>query len=308
MIKAPYREKGRRVDPHVHDDGDRAETRRRLGWVLLLTAAFMVVEAVGGWMAGSLALLADAGHMLTDVGALSLSLVTVVIGRRPADERKTYGYRRWEILAAAANAVALFFIAGWVVYEAVHRLRTPRPVEGGLMLAVALAGLAVNAVSLRLLHHGHAHSLNVRGAYLHVMGDLLGSAAAVLAGAIILLTGWTPADPILSVAVAVLILVSAWRLLRESLDVLLEAVPAGISMGDVERRMRGVAGVAEVHDLHVWTVRSGLVAMSGHAVVPDLGAHPDVLGHIRNRMAELGISHVTVQLEVESPCEEGDCS
>lgn len=302
-----YREKGRHVDPHQHPDAHQAESGRRLGWVLLLTATFMVVEAVGGWLAGSLALLADAGHMLTDVAALSLSLLTAYVGRRPADDRKTYGYRRWEILAAAVNAVALFVIAGWVILEAFQRLRAPRPVEGGLMLAVALAGLAVNAVSLRMLHRTHTHSLNTRGAYLHILGDLLGSVAAVLAGVIILLTGWTPADPILSVAVAILILVSAWRLLHESLDVLLEAVPPGISMRDVQQRMREVPGVADVHDLHVWTVRSGLVAMSGHAVVPHLDAHPDVLGHIRSHMAELGISHVTVQLEVESPCEDGDC-
>lgn len=294
--------------PHVHGDGHESDLGQRLRWVLLLTATFMVVEAVGGWLAGSLALLADAGHMLTDVGALSLSLLTAVVGRRPADKRKTYGYRRWEVVAAALNALALFGIAAWVTFEAVQRLRSPRPVEGGLMVAVALAGLAVNAVSLRVLHGGHHHSLNTRGAYLHILGDLLGSAAAVLAGVIILFTGWTPADPILSVAVAALILVSAWRLLRESLDVLLEAVPSEISMGDVEERMRAVTGVADVHDLHVWTVRSGLVAMSGHAVVPDLAAHPDVLGHIRSHMAELGIGHVTVQLEVESPCVDGDCA
>jgi cobalt-zinc-cadmium efflux system protein len=295
------------MEAHQHAGHDDATPLRRLRWVLLLTATFMVVEALGGWLAGSLALLADAGHMLTDVAALGLSLLTAVIGARPADDRKTYGYRRWEILAAAINALALFAIAGWVVLEAVQRLREPRPVAGGLLLAVALAGLVVNAVSLRVLHGSHSHNLNARGAYLHVLGDLLGSAAAVLAGGIILATGWTPADPILSVFVALLLVVSGWRLLRESLDVLLEAVPPGISMQEVERRMRAVAGVADVHDLHVWTVRSGLLAMSGHAVVPHLDAHPDVLGHIRDHMAELGIGHVTVQLEVESPCEGGDC-
>jgi cobalt-zinc-cadmium efflux system protein len=295
------------MEAHQHGRHDDATPLRRLRWVLLLTATFMVVEAVGGWLAGSLALLADAGHMLTDVAALGLSLLTAFIGARPADDRKTYGYRRWEILAAVINALALFVIAGWVVFEAFHRLREPRPVAGGLLLVVALAGLAVNALSLRVLHGSHSHNLNARGAYLHVLGDLLGSAAAVLAGGIILATGWTPADPILSVFVALLLVVSAWRLLRESLDVLLEAVPPGISMQEVERRMRAVTGVADVHDLHVWTVRSGLLAMSGHAVVPHLDQHPDVLGHIRNHMAELGIGHVTVQLEVEGPCEGGDC-
>ena len=295
------------MEAHQHSGHDDAVPLRRLRWVLLLTATFMVVEAAGGWLAGSLALLADAGHMLTDVAALGLSLLTAFIGARPADDRKTYGYRRWEILAAAVNAMALFVIAAWVVYEALHRLREPRPVAGGLLLIVALAGLLVNAISLRVLHGSHAHNLNARGAYLHILGDLLGSAAAVLAGGIIVVTGWTPADPILSILVALLLVVSAWRLLRESVDVLLEAVPPGISMQEVERRMRTVAGVADVHDLHVWTVRSGLLAMSGHAVVPDLEAHPDVLGHIRDHMAQLGIGHVTVQLEVESGCEAGDC-
>ncbi len=279
----------------------------RLRWVLLFTAVFMVVEAIGGWLAGSLALLADAGHMLTDVAALGLSLLSAVVGARPADDRKTYGYRRWEVLAAAVNAVALFVIAGWVVYEAIHRLGAPSAVNGGLLLGVALAGLLANAVSLRILHGSHTENLNARGAYLHILGDLLGSGAAVLAGVIIVLTGWTPIDPILSVAVAILLLISAWRLLNESLDVLLEAVPPGISMAEVERRMQTVDGVAEVHDLHVWTVRSGLLAMSGHVVVPHLDAHPDVLGQIRDHMADLGIGHVTVQLEVESPCEDSDC-
>jgi cobalt-zinc-cadmium efflux system protein len=307
MADGLAREEGDGVDPHSHDGHDADAPRRRLLGVLLLTAGFMVVEAVGGWLAGSLALLADAGHMLTDVGALGLSLLTARIGARPADDRKTDGYRRWEILAALVNAVALFAIVAWVVVEALHRLRAPRPVEGGLMVLIALGGLLVNAVALRLLHAHHAHNLNTRGAYLHILGDFLGSIAAVVAGVVILFTGWTPADPILSIAVALLIVIGAWRLLRESLDVLLEAVPPGISMRDVEARMRAVPGVSDVHDLHVWTVRSGLLAMSGHAVVPDLGAHPDVLTNIRDHMAALGIGHVTVQLEVEEGCEGGDC-
>lgn len=297
-----------RLTDHSHSGHDHASPRRTLLWVLLITATFMVVEALGGWWTGSLALLADAGHMLTDVAALGLSLLTAVVGARPADDHKTYGYRRWEVVAAAVNALALFVIAGWVVYEAVHRIQSPPDIRAGWMLIVAVAGLLANVMSLRLLHGHHSHSLNARGAYLHIMGDLLGSAAAILAAIIIAATGWRPADPILSIAVAALILVSAWRLLRESLDVLLEAVPPSVSMQEVERRMRAVPGVADVHDLHVWTVRSGLVAMSGHAVVPDLGHHPDVLGGIRSGMADLGIGHVTIQLEVESPCLDGDCT
>ena len=276
---------------------------RRLFAVLLLTAAFMVVEAVGGWLSGSLALLADAGHMLTDVGAIGLSLVTSVIGARPADERKTYGYRRWEILAALVNGAALFGIAAWIVVEAIQRIGSPPPVRAGLLLAVASAGLLVNVVALSILHGGHHHNLNTRGAYLHILGDLLGSAAAIAAGLIILLTGWTLADPILSIGVALLILVGAWRLVRESTDVLLESVPRGVSMAEVQSRMLAVPGVSAVHDLHVWTVTSGLVAMSGHAVVPDLAGHPAALEGIRAQLAELGIGHVTIQLEVEAGCE-----
>lgn len=276
---------------------------RRLLAVLLLTAAFMVVEAVGGWLSGSLALLADAGHMLTDVGAIGLSLVTAVIGSRPADERKTYGYRRWEILAALVNGAALFGIAAWIVVEAFDRISAPPPVRAGLLLGIASAGLAVNVVALAILHGGHQHNLNTRGAYLHIMGDLLGSLAAIAAGVIILLTGWTLADPILSIGVALLILVGAWRLVRESTDVLLESVPRGVSMAEVQTRMLAVPGVAAVHDLHVWTVTSGLVAMSGHAVVPDLAAHPAALSGITAQLSELGIGHVTIQLEVSGGCE-----
>lgn len=275
---------------------------RRLWVVLLLTAVFMVVEAVGGWVSGSLALLADAGHMLTDVGALGLSLVTAIIGSRPADEFKTYGYRRWEILAAFVNGAALFGIALWVVVEALRRLGNPVPIRPGILLGVAGAGLVVNLIALRILHASHDHNLNTRGAYLHIMGDLLGSVAAIVAGGVIWLTGWTPADPILSIGVALLILIGGWRLVRESTDILLEAVPAGVSMADVERRMLEVPGVEAVHDLHVWTVTSGMVAMSGHAVVPELERHPAALEGIRNAMQALRIGHVTVQLEVERGC------
>lgn len=275
---------------------------RRLWVVLLLTAGFMIVEAVGGWISGSLALLADAGHMLTDVGALGLSLLTAWVAQRPADESKTYGYQRWEILAALVNGAALFGIAGWVVVEAFHRLETPEPVQSGLLLVVATAGLVVNLIALRVLHGAHRENLNTRGAYLHILGDLLGSVAAIAAGVVIALTGWTPIDPILSIGLSLLILVGGWRLLRESTDILLEAVPRHVSMAEVRDRMLQIPGVEAVHDLHVWTVTSGMVAMSGHAVVPSLDDHPRALEAIREAVATLGIGHVTIQLEVEGGC------
>jgi cation diffusion facilitator family transporter len=202
------------------------------------------------------------------------------------------------------NGAALFGIAGWVVLEAIRRIQHPQPIRTGLFLAVAAAGLLVNLFSLALLHNSREGSLNARGAYLHVMGDALGSIGALTAAAIIWLTGWTVADPIVSIALSLLILAGAWQLLRESTDILLDAVPRHVALGDVQRRILGVPGVAAVHDLHVWTVVNGVVAMSGHAVVPDLVAHPGVLEGIRTEMAVLGIGHVTMQLEVADECEE----
>ena len=276
----------------------------RLAVVLGLTLVFMLVEAVGGWISGSLALLADAGHMLTDAGALGLSLLSGWIALRPATDNKTFGYQRWEILAALVNGAALFGIAAWVMVEAVRRIQQPQPIQAQLFLIVAAAGLVVNLISLRMLHGLRHGSLNTRGAYLHVLGDAFGSAGALAAAAVIWLTGWVLADPIISIALALLILVGAWRLIRESTDILLEGVPGHVSMQDVERRMLDVPGVTSVHDLHVWTVTSGLIAMSGHAIVPELASHPEVLEGIRVQMAGLGIAHVTIQLEVQHECEE----
>src|SRR5918995_3524486 len=276
----------------------------RLAIVLALTVVFMLVEAVGGWLSGSLALLADAGHMLTDAGALGLSLLSGWMALRPADDSKTYGYQRWEILAALINGAALFGIAAWVILEAIQRIQHPEPIRAQLFLTVAAGGLVVNVISLKILHGMRHGSLNTRGAYLHVLGDALGSAGALTAAAVIALTGWTLADPIISIVLALLILVGAWRLLRESTDILLESVPEHVSLAEVQRRMLSVPGVTAVHDLHVWTVTSGLVAMSGHAIVPELASHPEILEGIRVEMAGLGIAHVTIQLEVQHECEE----
>ncbi len=275
--------------------------KRALSWVLALTGVFLVAEVIGGIAAHSLALLADAGHMLTDVGALGLSLFALWFAQRPATPEKTYGYLRLEILAALLNGATLIVISAVIFYEAYHRLSTPEPVNGGLMLAVAVAGLVVNIVAAVLLQRGAGHSLNIRGAYLHVVGDLLGSLGAIAAAIIILTTGWTPADPLISVLVGLLILFSSWKLVRESVDVLLESVPSHIDLAEVRGVLDGIPGVEDVHDLHVWTVTSGVLAMSGHAVVSQPGDHQDALDEIHQRMEErFGIRHVTFQLEREA--------
>jgi cobalt-zinc-cadmium efflux system protein len=265
----------------------------------------MVAEAVGGWWANSLALLADAGHMLGDGASLALALLAARLAQRPASGRRTYGYLRLEIFAAVINGVVLIGIAVLVVWRAVVRLASPPDVQSGIMLAVASAGFVANLVTMRVLHAGHRHSLNLRGAYLHVMGDLLGSVGAVAAGGIMALTGWTPADAIVSAVIALLIALSAVRLLRDGVDVLLEATPRHIPLERVAEELRSIPGVSDVHDLHVWTVTSGVVAMTGHAVIADPGGGREILAAAADRMQRLGIAHVTFQLEPEEKCE--DC-
>jgi cobalt-zinc-cadmium efflux system protein len=271
--------------------------------VLVITFVFMLVEVVGGILSNSLALLADAGHMLTDAAAIGLALFASWVAQRPATPEKTYGYLRLEILAALVNGSALFVIAGSIVWEAVERFQQAPPVEPRILFGVAMAGLVANAISMKLLHAGHDHSLNVRGAYLHVISDLLGSVGAIVAGVVILLTGWYLIDPIVSVLIAILILGSAWRLVRESVEVLLEATPGHISMHDVETRLAAIGGVCQVHDLHVWTVTSGVVAMSGHVMVEDPERNQDVLEMAQRQMAEIGVHHVTIQIERDPTCE-----
>lgn len=279
------------------------ETRRRLTLALTITALVMVVELVGGWLAGSLALLADAAHMLADVAALALALVAAWIARRPATPERSFGFLRLEILAALINGAVLFAIAVGIGVEAWQRVRAPERVNGGLLLGVAAVGFVANLGAALVLHRGHQHSLNQRGAYLHVLGDLLGSVGALVAGGIVLTTGWVLADPLISVLIGVLVLASAWRLVKESVDVLLEATPRHIAMQDVHDRIASVAGVESVHDLHLWTVTSGVVAMSGHLVVKNPSDNQPVLEEVQERMQALGINHVTVQLEREPICD-----
>ena len=279
------------------------ETRRRLTLALAITAAVMVVEFVGGWLAGSLALLADAAHMLADVAALALALVAAWIARRPATPERSFGFLRLEILAALVNGAVLFAIALGIGVEAWRRVHAPEAVNGVLLLGVAAIGFAANVGAAVVLHGGHQHSLNQRGAYLHVLGDLLGSVGALIAGAIVIATGWTLADPLISVLIGLLVLASAWRLVKESLDVLLEATPRHIALSDVHERIVSVPGVESVHDLHLWTVTSGVVAMSGHLVVKNPSDNQPILEAVQNRMRAMGIHHVTVQVEREPICE-----
>ena len=263
----------------------------------MLTAGFLIAEVVGGWWSNSLALLADAGHMLTDVGALALSLFVAWLARQPATPQKTYGYLRWEILAALINGAVLLVASGLILWESAQRLRAPEPVAGGLMFGVAVVGLLVNAASAWLLHGSAHHSMNVRAAYLHVLGDLLGSVAAIVAAVLVRWRGWLVADPIASLVMTALIVLGAWRLVREAVDVLLEAAPRHIELEALRRAMAAVAGVREVHDLHVWTLTSGVVAMSAHAVAPAEAGHQRVLEQLHVAVARFGIHHATIQLE-----------
>lgn len=297
------------VHLHQHDEshagcahehglhGSRPSVTRALQIALGLTLALMVAEVVGGLLSNSLALLADAGHMLTDAGALALSLFVAWMCRQPSAPEKTYGFLRWEILAALLNGATLLLISFWIVWEAISRFRHPEPVAGGLMLVFAAAGLVVNLIAVWILHGVNRTSLNVRGAYLHVLGDLLASGGTLIAAFIVRAAGWLIADPIASLVSTVLIVGSAWRLVREAVDVLLEAAPPHIALEAVRSRLQSIAGVESVHDLHVWTVTSGVVAMSVHAIVRQPEHHQAVLERAHDLLQEMGIQHVTVQLE-----------
>jgi len=268
-----------------------------------ITLVVMAVELLGSWLSGSLALLADAGHMLADGAALAIALFAAWIAQRPATAQRSFGFMRLEVFAALVNGAVLILIAIGIGIEAWHRLRTPTVINGALLAGVAAIGLVANVVAVAILHRGHQHSLNQRGAYLHVVGDLLGSVGALLAGAIVITTGWTVADPLISVLIGLLVLVSAWRLVKESTDVLLEATPRHIALSDVHARIVSVPGVESVHDLHLWTVTSGVVAMSGHLVVKNPTDNQPILEAVQDRMRALGIQHVTVQMEREPICD-----
>jgi cobalt-zinc-cadmium efflux system protein len=288
------------LQSHAHEDHarSRAEDSRRLSATLALVSLYLIAEVLGGLWTNSLALLADAGHMLSDVAALALSLFAIWLAQRPAPMERTFGYHRAEILAALANGAALVAVAILILIEAAQRLSAPREVLGGPMLAVAVGGLLVNLAGLWILHGGKSSNLNVRGAWLHVLSDALGSIGVIAAALRVWLCGWTRAEPIASIGIALLVIFSSWQLLRETALVLMEAAPSHIRVEEVRGALRETPGVLSVHDLHVWTITSGLVSLSCHVEsshqVPDhqlLAALQDVL---RERF---GIDHVTIQIE-----------
>ncbi len=305
-------------DDHGHDHGpgqarggairvERRKDRKRLAISLIFTSVIAVAEGVGGYITNSLALLSDAGHMLTDISAIALSLLALWFASKPANLRKTYGYYRLEILSALANGVLLLGITGVIVWEAVERFRTPEPVKIGTLLVVAGIGLVANLVALSLLHK--SHSMTVRGAFLHVLGDTLSSVGVIVGALIMWGTGWYVVDPLISVLISVVILIGAYKLVRDAVDVLLEATPAHVDMAECRKLMLQVEGVVAVHDLHVWTISSGIYALSAHLVVPDpLKCNNDeILSAVKHQLFDrFGIDHTTIQIESESYAHVGE--
>jgi cobalt-zinc-cadmium efflux system protein len=282
---------------HGHDHG-RVASRRALGAALVLTASYTVVEVVGGVLAGSLALLADAVHMLSDNVALAVALVAAWLATKPATPERSFGFKRAEVLAALANGVMLVALAIWIFVEATMRLRDPGDVLGAWMLAIALVGMAVNVGAGLILARARHHSLNVEAAFRHVFADLLGSIGVAIAAVVILATGWVEADPLVSILIGVLVLASAWSILRDSTEILLESTPRGIDADALGRRLAAAPGVVEVHDLHVWTITSGFPALSAHVLVrPGEDCHGRRRELERLLEAEFGIEHTTLQVD-----------
>jgi cobalt-zinc-cadmium efflux system protein len=285
---------------HNHNHDHRAAGLKGLAWVLIITAVFMLVEFIGGWLSGSLALVSDAGHMLTDVLALGLSLLAIRFATAPANAKKTYGFYRLEILAALANGVTLILLSGYIFYEAWQRFSSPTEIKSGLMIIVALAGLAVNIAGFFILRSSIKENLNMRGAFLHVVGDLLSSVAVIIGGLIIRFTGWLLIDPILSVLIGVMIMKGAYGLVKESVDILLEAAPEGIENSEIEKALTGIKGVKALHHLHVWSLSSGIHALSTHVQIDDqMTSQSDALLDEIQELLEhkFGILHTTIQFE-----------
>ncbi len=294
MAHSPSHDEGGH-DGHDHTAGANA---RSLTIALGLTGSFLIAELVGAWLFNSLALLSDAAHMFTDAAALAIALAAIRIGRRPADDRRTYGYRRFEILAAAFNALLLFAVAGYVLYEGIKRFVEPQEVQSLGMLAVAAAGLAINLVAMRVLAGGREESLNVKGAYLEVWADMLGSLGVIGAAVLIHFTGWSWVDPIVAIAIGLWVLPRTWILLRDTTNILLQGVPRGVDLEAVRQRMTRVTGVAEVHDLHLWSIAGSDMSLTAHAVFgPDSVPETVRLAISGMLREEFGISHATIQME-----------
>ncbi len=296
-------EHGHRHDEgHAHVSHADSGNLKRVLIALVLTGAFMIVEVVGGIISGSLALLADAGHMLTDTMALALAAAAFHVSKRPAGGTLTYGYQRFQILAAFVNGLSLLLIVGWILYEAIERFLAPRDILGETMLAVATAGLVVNIIAFAVLHSGDQENLNIRGAALHVAGDLLGSIAAMVAAVVIIYTGWMLIDPLLSVAVAFLILRSAWVLVKRSAHVLLEGAPEWLDVADMQARIvDSVPGVREIHHVHVWGLTPQQLMLTMHVtLVDEAGSQADVLREVKDYLkSEYGIGHSTIEVDVD---------
>jgi cobalt-zinc-cadmium efflux system protein len=289
-----------------HSHGVSAGQNERPLWIaLFLTTTFLIAEVVGGILTNSLALISDAAHMFTDSAALAISLTAIRIGKRPADTRRTFGYYRFEILAAAFNAILLFLVALYILFEAYQRLKNPPEVQSTMMLAIASLGLLINLISMRLLSAGKDASLNVKGAYLEVWSDMLGSLGVIVAALIIRWTDWSWVDSAVAVAIGLWVLPRTWTLLKDSMNVLLEGVPEGIGLAEVEAAILGLPGVASIHDLHVWAISSGKASLTVHVVCKEATIEwPAVLKSVRTLLADkFDIHHTTVQLE-QTPCEQ----
>ena len=278
-----------------------AKHAKRLAWALAMTATYMIAEVIGGLVTGSLALLADAAHMLTDVGGLALALLAVRFAAREATPQRTFGYLRMEVLSALANAVVLLLLTVYILYEAYQRFLSPPEVLSGPMLIVAAIGLAVNLVSMWLLSSGSSESLNVKGAYFEVLSDMLGSIGVIVAALLMMWKGWALADPIIGAGIGLFIVPRTWSLLSQVTHILMEGTPPNVDIGAIEKQLLAIPVTVAVHDLHVWTVTSGFDAMSCHLVVADMSAGRAALRAARNLMkSDFGIEHTTIQLEDEA--------
>ncbi len=285
---------------HSHQISASGKNKRPLKIVLALTTAYMLAEVVGGLLTNSLALLADAGHMLTDVGGLALALMAIKFAERPATPERTYGYYRVEILAAMTNAVVLIGISLYILYEAYERFRNPPEVQSSGMLAIASIGLVINIVGVLVLRSGSKESLNMKGAYFEVLSDMLTSVGVIAAGVIMLTTGWYYADPLISAGIGLFIFPRTWALLKDAVGVLLEGTPSDVNIASLRESLGKLKGVAEIHDLHVWSLTSGVNALSVHAVLAQGSEHDDVLTLIHDRCKkDFNIAHITAQTERE---------